>query len=145
MLSSLKFVPTDNRAPKAGEVKIRVLAIGLNFRVVMDASGMYPRKIEIFGLEDAGVVSQVGAEMPFKVGDAVFGLAPDTFSSYAISGHRLMALNLVAGVHFSVDTYEVGELGASDLFVLPSQVQPDQVVRRLLLGLIMSVSTGTSL
>ncbi len=96
----LEIRPTDNRAPKAGEFKIRVLAIGLRFRVVMDALGMYPGKIEIFGLEDAGVVLQVGAGMPFKVGDAVFGLAPDIFSSYAITGHRLMALNLVVGVHF---------------------------------------------
>jgi NADPH:quinone reductase-like Zn-dependent oxidoreductase len=37
-------------------------------------------------------VSRVGAGVPFKVGDAVFGLAPDTFSSYAISEHRLLAL-----------------------------------------------------
>jgi epothilone polyketide synthase D len=92
VLSNLKFVPTENKAPKEGEVEIRVLATGLNFRDVMDALGMYPGKNEFFGLEGAGVVSRVGAGVPFKVGDAVFGLAPDTFSSYAISEHRLLAL-----------------------------------------------------
>ena len=66
----MKFVPTDNRAPKAGEFEIRVLATGWNFRDVMDALGIYPGKNEFFGLGDVGVVSRFGTGVPFKVGDA---------------------------------------------------------------------------
>jgi NADPH:quinone reductase-like Zn-dependent oxidoreductase len=70
VLGNLKFVPTDNRAPKVGEVEIRVLATGLNFRDVMDALGMYPGKNESFGLGVVGVVSRFGTGVAFKVGDA---------------------------------------------------------------------------
>jgi hypothetical protein len=69
VLGNLEFVLTDNRAPKAGEVEIRVLATGLNFRDVIDALGMYPGKNEFFGLGGRRCVA-IWYRVLFKVDDA---------------------------------------------------------------------------
>ena len=58
----------------AGQVRVSVAAVGVNFRDVLVALGMYPGGGEL-GAEGAGVVVEVGAEVSgLAVGDAVMGL-----------------------------------------------------------------------
>ena len=58
----------------AGQVRVAVAAVGVNFRDVLVALGMYPGGGEL-GVEGAGVVVQVGPGLTeLAVGDAVMGL-----------------------------------------------------------------------
>ena len=58
----------------AGQVRVAVAAVGVNFRDVLVALGMYPGGGEL-GAEGAGVVIEVGPGVTgLAVGDAVMGL-----------------------------------------------------------------------
>ncbi|BBX96269.1 hypothetical protein MLAC_15630 [Mycobacterium lacus] len=58
----------------AGQVRVAVAAVGVNFRDVLVALGMYPGGGQI-GVEGAGVVVEVGPGVAgLAVGDAVMGL-----------------------------------------------------------------------
>ena len=63
---------------KAGEVRIRVKAAGINFADLMARLGLYPDAPKIpcvIGYEVAGVIDQVGpATVGVAVGDRVFGM-----------------------------------------------------------------------
>lgn len=71
--------------PGAGEVRIRVEAIGVNFSDVLTRLGLYPDAPPlpaVIGYEVAGVIDDIGpdlatvvrAEKPFEVGDSVLAL-----------------------------------------------------------------------
>ena len=82
-------------APKAGEVQIRVKAIGLNRAEVMYRSGAYtyaPRFPAIVGYEGSGVVEAVGSGVSgFAVGDAVSVVPAFSFLDYGMYGERVNA------------------------------------------------------
>jgi acyl transferase domain-containing protein/NADPH:quinone reductase-like Zn-dependent oxidoreductase len=63
------------------EVRLRVLAAGLNFRDVLLALGMYPGTGVPLGAECAGVVTEAGGEAGLPVGSRVFGFAPGSLAS----------------------------------------------------------------
>ena len=77
-LDNVEWRSATAPAPVAGEVRLRVLASGINFRDVLLALGMYPNGTSIaLGAECAGVVEIVGADVVgMKAGDVVFGFAP---------------------------------------------------------------------
>lgn len=73
-----------------GEVRIGVRALGLNFRDVLIALGMYPGEA-VMGGEGAGVVLEVGPGVEgLTVGERVMGLCPG-FGSVAVVDSRLVA------------------------------------------------------
>lgn len=59
--------------PKAGEVRVRAEAIGVNFIEIYQRTGLYPLALPgILGMEMAGVVSAVGPDVPgLRVGQRV--------------------------------------------------------------------------
>ena len=76
-LRSMEILPI-----KTDEVRVRVLASGLNFRDVLLALRMYPGDGIPLGAECAGVVTEVGAAVSeFAAGDTVFGYAPASLAS----------------------------------------------------------------
>jgi NADPH:quinone reductase-like Zn-dependent oxidoreductase len=85
--------------PKAGEIRIRIYAVGLNPVDYKAAdwghvAWTYPH---ILGVDGAGVVDKIGAEVErFKVGDRVYGLfdltLPGCFADYAVATAQTMAL-----------------------------------------------------
>jgi NADPH:quinone reductase-like Zn-dependent oxidoreductase len=89
----IESVPTPE--PNAGEVRIRVKAIGLNRAEVNLRAGTYgkPPKLPLpIGLEAAGTIDAIGAGVAeLKVGDAV-SIAPafDT-SAYGMYGDQVVA------------------------------------------------------
>lgn len=86
----LEIQQVPDPQPKAGEILIRVKAIGVNFADLLQRMGVYPGTPKppfIPGLEIAGVVEKIaeGARLgegePFKTGDAV--VAFPHFNAYA--------------------------------------------------------------
>ena len=64
---------------KAGQVRVTVAAVGVNFRDVLATLGMYPGDVPALGAEGAGVVVEIGPEVTtVAVGDAVMGLIAGT-------------------------------------------------------------------
>ena len=83
LLDNMTFVPATRRSPQPGEVEIRVLATGLNFRDVLNALGMYPGEAGPLGLECVGQIVSVGDGVPgMQVGDEVVAFAPGTFRNF---------------------------------------------------------------
>ncbi len=82
--AEMKWARADLGDPKVGEIQIRHTAIGLNFIDVYFRTGVYPPPQLPFtpGLEAAGVVEKIGAEVDdFKVGDRV-GYASPPLGAY---------------------------------------------------------------
>ncbi|KJX75850.1 type I polyketide synthase [Mycobacterium lepromatosis] len=66
--------PEVQASLQAGHVRVAVAAVGVNFRDVVAALGMYPGQAPPLGAEGAGVVIEVGPEVTgVAVGDAVMG------------------------------------------------------------------------
>ncbi|ORJ57852.1 type I polyketide synthase [Mycobacterium simiae] len=73
-LEDLVVRPLPRAELAAGQVRVAVAAVGVNFRDVLVALGMYPGGGEL-GVEGAGVVLEVGPGVTgVSVGDAVLGL-----------------------------------------------------------------------
>ena len=70
----------EAQAPlQAGQVRVAVAAVGVNFRDVVAALGMYPGGAPALGAEGAGVVVEIGPGVAgVAVGDAVMGLIDGT-------------------------------------------------------------------
>jgi len=91
LLESLKLRFVARRAPGPGEVEIRVRAMGLNFRDVLTALGMYPGADLALGGECAGTIERVGAQVEnWKPGDEVMALSPGNFSTFAVTRAELL-------------------------------------------------------
>ncbi|MEU5543539.1 type I polyketide synthase [Streptomyces sioyaensis] len=77
-LSSLEYAATGRRAPRPGEVEVKVTAAGLNFRDVLTAMGLLPGDLDVryrIGFECSGVVSAVGDGVErVQVGDEVLAV-----------------------------------------------------------------------
>ena len=85
-IDNLALRPTMRRAPGPGEIEIEVRATGLNFRDVLNVLDLYPGDPGALGGECAGIVAAVGEGVEgLAVGDPVFGLAPASFASYALT------------------------------------------------------------
>jgi phthiocerol/phenolphthiocerol synthesis type-I polyketide synthase C len=88
-LDNLKLREASRSGPGPGEVQIRVLAAGLNFRDVMNAAGVYPGGPIPFGAECSGTVAAVGSGVTdFKPGDDVIAVASGSFASYVTADAR---------------------------------------------------------
>ena len=93
----LSWEPVDLPAPAVGEATVRHAAVGLNFIDTYHRTGLYPLPLPAgIGLEGAGVVEAVGAEVTeVKVGDRV-AYAGGPVGAYAearnMPAHRLLKL-----------------------------------------------------
>eukprot|EP00873_Tetraselmis_striata_P004850 jgi/Tetstr1/425114/TSEL_015576.t1 len=82
----------DVRDLGPGEVCLRVEAVGINFRDVLNVLGMYPGDPGLPGADMAGVVMAVGQGAGRLVGgQAVFGLAPGCFGSHVVADEAALA------------------------------------------------------
>jgi acyl transferase domain-containing protein/NADPH:quinone reductase-like Zn-dependent oxidoreductase/NAD(P)-dependent dehydrogenase (short-subunit alcohol dehydrogenase family)/acyl carrier protein/ubiquinone/menaquinone biosynthesis C-methylase UbiE len=91
VLDGLSLRPSRRRPPGPGEVEVRVCAVGLNFRDVLNAMGLYPGDAGPLGGECSGVVTAVGAGVShIREGDEVAGIAFGCFGSYVTTSSLLM-------------------------------------------------------
>jgi acyl transferase domain-containing protein/NADPH:quinone reductase-like Zn-dependent oxidoreductase/acyl carrier protein len=94
-LEDVVVAPTGPAELAAGQVRVAVAAVGVNFRDVLVALGMYPGGGEL-GAEGAGVVVEVGPGVTgLSVGDSVLGLL-GVVGSEAVVDARLVTAVPVA-------------------------------------------------
>jgi len=86
----LQIDEVDVAAPQAGEVQIRVKALGINRAEIMYRTGQYviePRFPAILGYEAAGLVEALGPDVSgFNIGDAVSVVPAFSFADYGMYG-----------------------------------------------------------
>ncbi|CEM39444.1 unnamed protein product, partial [Vitrella brassicaformis CCMP3155] len=98
-LSNLRLrasAPFNREQLPAGCVIIRVRAVGLNFRDVLNVMGLYPGDPGPPGGDCSGTVVSVGAGVThLSVGDDVYGVAPGCLRTYVATDAHLMAIKPV--------------------------------------------------
>ncbi|MCC8179575.1 MAG: zinc-binding dehydrogenase, partial [Planctomycetes bacterium] len=100
-LDKLAWITVESLPPGAGEIKIRLEAVGLNYRDVMWASGLLPEHAleggysgPTLGLEGVGEVVAVGDGVDdIEIGARVMCIAPQCFATHTIT-RREMAVRL---------------------------------------------------
>src|SRR5690242_7781529 len=83
----LKYEDIPVCEPKAGEARVKIQAIGLNFIDVYHRTGLYPlNRPFTLGMEAAGVVDAIGDGVSgVKPGDRVaYAMVPGSYAEYAI-------------------------------------------------------------
>jgi NADPH2:quinone reductase len=73
--------------PGAGEARVKIEAIGLNYVDVYQRAGLYQLKLPFtLGMEGAGIVDAVGRDVSeVKVGDRVaYSMVPGAYAEYAV-------------------------------------------------------------
>lgn len=97
-LERFQFDPAPASRLEAGQVEIAVLAVGLNFKDVLNALDLYPGNPGPLGGECAGVVTAVGAGVTgLPVGTRVLAVAGGSFASHVVADRRFVR-PLPAGV-----------------------------------------------
>ena len=92
-VSQLRYEDAPMPEPKAGEVRIKIEAAGLNFIDTYHRMGWYPLpKPFILGMEGAGVIDTVGADVSdFKPGDRVaYCMHQGAYAEYATVPARIV-------------------------------------------------------
>ncbi|OBI91280.1 type I polyketide synthase [Mycobacterium asiaticum] len=88
-LDDLRLQPYPEVELGPGQVRVAVAAVGVNFRDVLVALGMYPGAAEV-GAEGAGIVAEAGPGVTgFAVGDRVMGIL-GVAGSEAVVDQRLI-------------------------------------------------------
>ncbi|MFC3965471.1 beta-ketoacyl synthase N-terminal-like domain-containing protein, partial [Nocardia jiangsuensis] len=89
-LESIAARPAELGGVRPGDVRVRVLAAGVNFRDVLIGLGVYPGAA-VMGSEGAGVVEEIGAEVTgVAVGDRVMGMFVSGFAPTAVMDARMV-------------------------------------------------------
>jgi NADPH:quinone reductase len=86
----LQFDDLPNPEPRAGEVRLKVAAIGLNRAEVLFREGHYieqPKLPSLLGYEAAGTIEAVGPGVTgFKIGDKVTTMSAFSMTEYGVYG-----------------------------------------------------------
>jgi len=86
-VEAMKYEEIPVPEPGAGEARVKIEAIGLNYIDVYQRTGLYQQKLPFtLGMEAAGVVDAVGGNVgEVKTGDRVaYSMVPGAYAEYAI-------------------------------------------------------------
>jgi len=126
---NLQLQPWTRRSPEPDEVEIRVEAAGLNFIDVLDTLGLLPFERDWLGVECAGEVVAVGANVTHVgVGDRVMALAAGSFAQY-VTLPAVLAVTQPEGLS-AVEAATIPAIFLTAFYALAevAQVQPGERV-----------------
>jgi NADPH2:quinone reductase len=86
-VEALKYEDIAAPAPGAGQARVKIEAIGLNYVDVYQRTGLYQLQLPFtLGMEGAGVVDAIGPDVKeVKAGDRVaYSMVPGSYAEYAI-------------------------------------------------------------
>lgn len=90
-LTNLRQVPQERRPVEPNSVQLRIRAVGLNFRDVLNVMGLYPGDPGMPGADCAGTVVELGEGVQnVRLADDVFGEAPGCLSTYSLAPAALI-------------------------------------------------------
>eukprot|EP00434_Breviolum_minutum_P030487 symbB.v1.2.026959.t1/scaffold2733.1/size72009/2 len=91
-LTGLRPVPQNMRQPVVlGSAQLRIRAVGLNFRDVLNVMGLYPGDPGPPGADCAGTILELGERVRhLRTGEDVFGEAPGCLSTYCLAPSSLL-------------------------------------------------------
>eukprot|EP00933_Yihiella_yeosuensis_P033453 TRINITY_DN27154_c0_g1_i1.p1 TRINITY_DN27154_c0_g1~~TRINITY_DN27154_c0_g1_i1.p1 ORF type:complete len:1548 (+),score=394.66 TRINITY_DN27154_c0_g1_i1:542-4645(+) len=91
-LTGLRPVPQQHRRPTVPEsAQLRVRAVGLNFRDVLNVMGLYPGDPGPPGADCSGTVLECGERVEhIRPGEDIFGEAPGCLSTYCLAPAPLL-------------------------------------------------------
>ncbi|XXG98856.1 hypothetical protein Hte_005186 [Hypoxylon texense] len=85
-LNTLHWIRREREEIRSNEVEIEVHSVGLNFRDILVAMGIVELPKREFGLEAAGIITRVGADVKdLSIGDRVCCLKTQAYSTYLVS------------------------------------------------------------
>lgn len=110
----LESCDIDVPDPGAGEVRVRLSAIGVNRRDALIRAGIYKRPLPLIpGIEGAGIVDAVGPGVTrWRTGDRVVYYVPDRLGAYAelhvVPADRVVALPAAVSFEQAVSVFDHG-------------------------------------
>ena len=142
-VDALELRDVEDPRPKDGEIKLRVVAAGLNALDLKILSGAvkawFPQKLpSILGFEASGVVAELGAGVSgFTVGDRVFGQVRHSFAEEATA--PATALARTPGDVPPIEAAAIPVVGLTGAQLIEEAVQPKPGARVLVTGALGSV------
>ena len=135
-LEQLTVAPLERRLPDPGEIELRVLATGLNFRDVLNVLGAYPGDPGPLGNECAGVVTALGAGVTrFAVGDDVIAMIDRSFATYCVAPEAMCVRKPGHLTHQEAATVPVAFLTADHALHALANIKPgDRVLVHAVTG-----------
>ncbi|MFG1920269.1 SDR family NAD(P)-dependent oxidoreductase, partial [Micromonospora sp. NPDC048898] len=89
-LDDVTYLPAPEQPLPPGHVRVRIHAIGLNFRDALIGLGLYPDPAPL-GSEGAGTITETAPDVTtLHPGDRVMGLFPHGLGTTATTDHRLL-------------------------------------------------------
>ncbi|MFG1920268.1 SDR family NAD(P)-dependent oxidoreductase, partial [Micromonospora sp. NPDC048898] len=89
-LDDVTYLPAPDQPLPPGHVRVRIHAIGLNFRDALIGLGLYPDPAPL-GSEGAGTITETAPDVTtLHPGDRVMGLFPHGLGTTATTDHRLL-------------------------------------------------------
>ncbi len=129
VLDRLQYQPITRRVPQAGEIEIRVHNVGLNFRDVLNALGMYPGDAGALGADCSGVIVAVGEGVSeFRLGDEVLALAPGCFGTFVTTAAELAAFKPESLSFAEASAIPSAFLTAHEALIALAKIQTDERV-----------------
>jgi acyl transferase domain-containing protein/NADPH:quinone reductase-like Zn-dependent oxidoreductase/thioesterase domain-containing protein/acyl carrier protein len=129
---SLHWESIRRSSPAPGQVELEVHAAGLNFSDVLKVLGLYPGitdPVVPLGIECSGVVTAVGEGVErLRIGDEVFGVAPFSFASHAISAEYALVHKPAGISHTEAATIPITFLTAYYALVWLARLQKGERV-----------------
>jgi NADPH:quinone reductase-like Zn-dependent oxidoreductase/SAM-dependent methyltransferase len=90
-IDGLQWQPLTRKSPQVGEVEIKISAVGLNFRDVLNALGLYAGEEQLLGCECVGEIITLGEGVShLQLGQKVMSIAVGILGNYGTVDQSLV-------------------------------------------------------
>ena len=130
-IDNLKIIRSNRNLLKEDQVEVKIMAIGLNFRDIINILDLYPKEFGNpgpLGWECSGIISRIGLNIKdFKVGDNVYGIVIDCFKDYAIANPDML-IKTESNDFITLASTPLAALTAEYAFNIKTKLEPNMNV-----------------